>query len=86
MLAIVSAYGVASTTASVFQCTPIARAWNKTVAGTCIDITTNWYANAGFSITTDVIILTLPMPVIYGLQMHTNQKVALMFVFALGGL
>lgn len=84
MVAIVTAYGIASTMASIFQCTPIPRAWNKSISGTCISITTNWYANAGYSIATDVIILLLPMPIIYHLQMHRNQKVALMLVFALG--
>lgn len=67
MLAIVVSYEVASTAAAVFQCTrkfyhclkslslmwspAIPRAWNKAIPGTCINITTNWYANAGFSST-----------------------------------
>ncbi|KFY24372.1 hypothetical protein V493_05283 [Pseudogymnoascus sp. VKM F-4281 (FW-2241)] len=44
----------------------------------------NWYANAGFSIATDFIILVLPMPIIYKSFLPSNQKIALMFVFALG--
>jgi len=86
MLAIVVSYMIASTCAAIFQCTPIPRAWDKTVPGTCISITMNWYANAGFSIATDVIILLMPMPIIYSLRLQRNQKAGLMFVFALGGL
>ncbi|RFU29212.1 hypothetical protein B7463_g7113, partial [Scytalidium lignicola] len=41
MLGIVTAYLIASTAAAIFQCTPIARAWDKSVNGTCINITTN---------------------------------------------
>jgi hypothetical protein len=66
--------------------TAIPRAWNRAIPGTCINITRNWYANAGFSITTDLIILVLPIFIIYSLQLPRNQKISLMFVFALGGL
>ncbi|KFY03335.1 hypothetical protein O988_01566 [Pseudogymnoascus sp. VKM F-3808] len=84
MLGIISSYMVATFFSSVFQCTPIPRAWDKTIHGTCISIPKNWYANAGFSIATDFIILVLPMPILYKSRLPSNQKVALMFVFALG--
>ncbi|KAJ5794664.1 hypothetical protein N7457_001263 [Penicillium paradoxum] len=84
LLVIISSYMVAAFFASVFQCTPVARAWDKTITGTCIDITTNWYANAGFSIATDFIILGLPMYPIYKSKIVLKRKIALMMVFALG--
>ena len=80
LLVIITSYMVAAFFASVFQCTPVARAWNKAIPGSCINITTNWYANAGFSIATDIIILTLPMYPLY------KSKIILMIVFALGAL
>jgi hypothetical protein len=86
MLGIVLSYMVATFFSSVFQCTPIPRAWDKTISGTCISIPMNWYANAGFSIATDFIILVLPMPNIYRSHLPSNQKLALMLVFALGTL
>ncbi|KAK0719256.1 hypothetical protein B0H67DRAFT_149527 [Lasiosphaeris hirsuta] len=84
LLGIILAYTVATTASSIWQCTPIPRAWDKSIPGTCISITTNWYANAGFSISTDVIILALPMHPIYTSHLPGGQKVALMAVFALG--
>lgn len=78
------AYCVASVMATVFQCSPIARTFDKSISGTCIDNSRFWYANAGFSISTDVVILLLPMPLVYGLQIPTNQKIALAGVFCLG--
>ncbi|KAF9252097.1 hypothetical protein DTO006G1_2844 [Penicillium roqueforti] len=84
LLAIITSYMVATFFASVFQCTPVARAWNKTIPGSCINITTNWYANAGFSIATDIIILTLPMYPLYTSKIRLKRKIALMGVFALG--
>ncbi|GLI73089.1 hypothetical protein PoHVEF18_001299 [Penicillium ochrochloron] len=84
LLVIIASYMVAAFFASVFQCTPVPRAWDKTIAGSCIKITTNWYANAGFSIATDIIILALPMYPIYKSKTPLKRKIALMIVFALG--
>lgn len=86
LLVIITSYMVAAFFASVFQCTPVARAWNKAIPGSCINITTNWYANAGFSIATDIIILTLPMYPLYKSKIILKRKIALMIVFALGAL
>ncbi|KAK3341982.1 integral membrane protein [Lasiosphaeria hispida] len=84
LLGIILTYMVATTASSIWQCTPIPRAWDKSIPGTCISITTNWYANAGFSISTDIIILAIPMYTIYTSRLPGGQKVALMVVFALG--
>ncbi|KAK7417219.1 hypothetical protein QQZ08_011698 [Neonectria magnoliae] len=81
----VFAYCVASVIATIFQCNPVPRAYNKLVEGTCIDSGQFWYANAGFSIATDIIVLFMPMALVYQLQIQRAQKVALVIVFALGG-
>jgi hypothetical protein len=84
LLTFVILYGTATTLASVFQCTPIARTWNKTINGVCLNTTIFWYANAGFSILGDLILLALPMPILYNLKLPLNQRLALMLVFSLG--
>ncbi|KAI1458267.1 hypothetical protein F4805DRAFT_466886 [Annulohypoxylon moriforme] len=84
VLTCVIMYCIASVTATIFQCIPVTKAFDKSLKGTCIDNGHFWYANAGFSIATDVIILTLPMPLVYALQIPKVQKAGLMMVFALG--
>ncbi|KAG9250101.1 uncharacterized protein F5Z01DRAFT_427501 [Emericellopsis atlantica] len=84
LLGCVGSYMIASVFATIFQCSPIQRSFDKSIKGTCVDNSQFWYANAGFSIATDVIILLLPMPLVYQLQVPWPQKVALMAVFALG--
>lgn len=87
LLGVVSAYCLASTLVSIFQCHPISGAWDKGQKSvTCISLTQNWYSNAGYSIATDVLILALPMQPIWASKLPVNQKRALMFVFALGSL
>ncbi|XXG99648.1 hypothetical protein Hte_005989 [Hypoxylon texense] len=84
LLGIILSYMVATTAASIWQCTPIARAWDKSIDGTCVSITANWYANSGFSVASDVLVLVLPMQPIFRSNLPTKQKWALMIVFALG--
>jgi hypothetical protein len=38
------------------------------------------------NIFTDIALLAMPLPYIYGLNVKTLQKIAVMFVFILGGL
>jgi hypothetical protein len=84
LLAAVAMYCTASILATIFQCRPIIRALDKDTPGTCIDTAKFWFANAGFSISTDIIILLLPMPLVWKLEVPIVQKVALMAVFAIG--
>ncbi|KAI2607907.1 integral membrane protein [Hypoxylon sp. NC1633] len=84
LLGIILSYMVATTASSIWQCTPISRAWDKSVDGYCISVTGNWYANAGFSILTDIVILVLPMQPIFQSSLPKKQKLVLVIVFALG--
>ncbi|KAL9471948.1 hypothetical protein ACSS6W_009889 [Trichoderma asperelloides] len=71
-------------TAMAALCNPVVKAFDKAQKGTCINLATFWFANAGFSIATDVIILLLPMPLVYQLEVPRPQKIALIAVFAIG--
>ncbi|KAK0620764.1 hypothetical protein B0T14DRAFT_430816 [Immersiella caudata] len=84
LLAIVAIYCTASIAATIFQCQPVIRAFDKDTPGHCLDTAKFWFANAGFSIATDVIILLLPMPLVWKLEVPRTQKVALVAVFAVG--
>lgn len=84
LMGLILSYMVATTASSIFQCHPIRGAWDKSIGPTCIDLTKNWYANAGFSIATDFLILLLPMQPLWASKLPRNEKIALMLVFALG--
>ena len=77
-------YAVASIFATIFQCSPISRVWDRSVQGSCINLTRFWYANAGANIFGDFIILLLPMPVVKKLQLPARQRWGLALVFGLG--
>ena len=52
----------------------------------CFDLNAFYVAGAALALASDVIILMLPMPVVWRLQVSKNQKIGLSVVFLLGGL
>ncbi|KAB8073515.1 hypothetical protein BDV29DRAFT_175256 [Aspergillus leporis] len=68
----------------IFPCTPIAKQWDHEVQGTCINTLKSYYGLAGTSLGYDLIIIALPLPVLWNLQLGKRQKVALCCVFAIG--
>ena len=74
--------------AQIFTCVPVNGAWDIIVQASakCIDTTAFYYGNAISNLLTDVIILCLPMPLIWQLQMNTHKKLALSGVLLLGSL
>ena len=74
------------TVVAVFQCSPIAYTWDKWTDGQCLDMPMLYQLGAAFNVASDIAILTLPMPLVWGLQMPTSRKIAVQFVFLMGGL
>ncbi|KAI9926674.1 hypothetical protein ASPWEDRAFT_722856 [Aspergillus wentii DTO 134E9] len=83
---IVVAFTVGTVFSSIFQCTPVQYAFNKSIpgAGTCLNLTAFWYANAAFNILSDFVIIALPVPIISKLQLPLKSKIALCGLFAVG--
>ncbi|KAI9684103.1 MAG: hypothetical protein M1829_003373 [Trizodia sp. TS-e1964] len=80
------AYSIANHLASFFQFDPIAASWDRTIKGANTryrpeDLTVS---NSGFQISTDVILLLLPIPILRSLQTSRKTKVGLALLFALG--
>ncbi|KAH8589763.1 hypothetical protein B0O99DRAFT_472010, partial [Bisporella sp. PMI_857] len=69
---------------SIFQCTPISKAWNPTIPGHCINLKGSFIGNAVPNILTDIAILALPMPHVWSLHTTLIQKCQLSALFLLG--
>ncbi|RAK77460.1 uncharacterized protein BO72DRAFT_509303 [Aspergillus fijiensis CBS 313.89] len=67
-------------------CQPVAKQWDSSIPGTCIDTVASYYAPypTGTSLGFDIVIIALPLPVLWTLQLRHTQKVALIGIFALG--
>lgn len=72
--------------ASLIQCIPLNYIWDPTVKGYCLKIPLAATILAVFNVLTDVIILVMPMPLVWQLQMGRKEKLQIMGMFLLGGL
>lgn len=71
----------------MFQCSPIAFAWDKSIkGGTCINTLAFFRYIAVPNVISDIALLVMPLPVIWQLHMTTRQKLALTGVFLLGSM
>ena len=73
------------TCATIFQCRPVAAFWNHTIQNVkCIDLPAFTVASGVLNLMTDVLILCLPLPMVWGLNTTRAQKVTLTGIFLLG--
>ncbi|TPX11957.1 uncharacterized protein E0L32_007455 [Thyridium curvatum] len=77
--------GLATAIASIFQCTPVQKAWINSMPGTCIKQEALSLANAGLNIAQDFIVYLLTVRLLWTVQMPKAQRIALLIVFLLGG-
>ncbi|KXL44431.1 MAG: hypothetical protein FE78DRAFT_71750 [Acidomyces sp. 'richmondensis'] len=86
MAAIIIAQFVSTVVVVAVQCVPIAKYWDPSVPGTCINITAFFYSTNVFTIVTDGIILALPVSTLWKIQCPLVQRVGILSAFLFGGL
>ncbi|KAF2627422.1 integral membrane protein, partial [Macroventuria anomochaeta] len=86
MIAFMLIHGLVFFLLVVFQCWPIRSIWDKTITDAkCLPISAViGFTGAGLSIMEDIIILLLPLPVVWKLQMSTRKKISVIFLICVG--
>ncbi|KAL1607666.1 hypothetical protein SLS60_002601 [Paraconiothyrium brasiliense] len=84
MMAISGLWTVAYLFVGIFQCNPIARVYDRTIPGTCIDFAWHRWTNAISNLLTDLTIFFLPMPLILKLNMSLGNRIGLVILFSIG--
>lgn len=79
-----TAGGVIASIITLLQCTPVAKAWNCRLSGECLDQYTLFQGVVIFNLVTNIIIIILPMPTIWYLQMPLRQRILLLSIFSIG--
>ncbi|KAG9676085.1 hypothetical protein KCU95_g16301, partial [Aureobasidium melanogenum] len=65
-------------------CQPIAKQWDPSIPGKCLNALPIYFALGGTSLGWDLIIIVLPFPILRRLQLDSHRKIALFAVFSLG--
>ncbi|KAI9799628.1 MAG: hypothetical protein M1833_003943 [Piccolia ochrophora] len=82
--AIVVAWWIAMEVTNFASCRPLEVYWNRMLPGKCIDELAFFHANAISNVITDFVILVLPLPEVWKLQIPLGKKIALSAIFMLG--
>ncbi|KAF2230403.1 hypothetical protein EV356DRAFT_519935 [Viridothelium virens] len=69
----------------MFQCTPIPRFWAGTDSGYCINQVAFYISGGTLNIVGDAAVLALPIHQVWILKASKQQRIALVFLFLLGG-
>ncbi|KAF7548326.1 hypothetical protein G7046_g8713 [Stylonectria norvegica] len=86
-IAFVSAYSLWGWLGFLLHCRPMARHWDTSIPGTCYSIkvfVNTALVNTAFNIFTDIFYATLPVPIIWKLQMKRKTRLYLVGVLSLG--
>ncbi|KIW88593.1 uncharacterized protein Z519_10639 [Cladophialophora bantiana CBS 173.52] len=75
---------ICSILVTIFQCHPVRSAWDFTLPRDCLQIVTFYYFTTAFSIFTDFLLCTLPLPVFFRLKLPARQKYIVSLLFAVG--
>lgn len=88
LMVFVVLFGTANTLCMIFQVTPISFFWDGWTGDVhkVRDINMNLFSfiRGGIEIALDLVILTIPLPILAGLQMSVKRKFEVMSMFSVG--
>ena len=80
-------YSVSGIAISIWRCSPRSKAWEvKMVGGACHDHSWRLVMFGAFDVFADFIMLIVPLPILWKLQLPKRQKIILTAVFMTGAL
>ena len=85
-IAYLAACSITTLLQSLLQCIPLKAAWDFTIQATCVSEATNFYSSSALILSTDLLVLALPVPVVWQLQTTIARKLQLSALFAIGTL
>lgn len=70
----------------IFQCTPRRKIWDQETPGRCLNVIGLYYTSAVFNTVSDIAMLSVPIYLVWNLQMSIRRKVGISVIFCTGGL
>ncbi|RHZ72991.1 hypothetical protein CDV55_108920 [Aspergillus turcosus] len=74
----------ADTIVKIFECSPRAKIWDKSLKGHCININIPFIVTSSINVASDFLILVLPIVSVWRLQMRNSKKWGTSAIFAAG--
>ncbi|KAF2455726.1 hypothetical protein BDY21DRAFT_350155 [Lineolata rhizophorae] len=85
VMVLVAAYLIPVLVATFVLCTPVQYNWNRTIeGGKCANQILMFTIAAVFNLVTDLIIVIMPIPMLWGLRVPLAKKLGIIAIFSLG--
>ncbi|KAH6664020.1 hypothetical protein B0J14DRAFT_250433 [Halenospora varia] len=81
----IATYYFAVFIAVTFQCTPVAKSWDTTIPGTCVNIRAIRFVTSVVNIVTSLLVIGLPLPVLFKMK-HRGSELKQIIILVLLGL
>lgn len=75
---------IEETAVVIFQCSPVQKAWHPGMPGKCLELLPFFYISFGIKLVVDIVIITLPIPVLWRLKLPRGKKIGICLMFLLG--
>lgn len=86
-MALTICYFVSVLLEAFLMCHPVAYTWNKSVAkGSCTNLNLAYLLAGITNLLIDALVVILPMPMLWGLQLPLSKKLGLAGMFGLGSM
>ena len=82
----ISTYSAILMMGMLLECRPLSKVWDPTVKAKCIKPETLWIVMGSLNVLTDLLLLTIPLPSLWRLQMRSRTKLQVAGIFSIGGL
>ncbi|KAL9052519.1 MAG: hypothetical protein Q9206_004279 [Seirophora lacunosa] len=84
MLVVVLGWTISFFFSNLFTCYPITALVEEFYGNNCVDTLAMWYSSCITDFIVDFIILGMPVPMVWKLQVHWHQKLAILIMFLFG--
>lgn len=82
--AFVFVYTIVFMLLDIFHCSPVSRAWSGNISS-CLNMDQIWVIGGSLNAVTDIVALSLPLPLLWNLHVTKEKRLQLIGVFLLGG-
>ena len=82
----ISVYSTISVIIMIFQCRPLKGAWDPTIKPDCVPLSNFLIFMGSMNVLTDFLLLCLPLPQLWKLQMRRGTKMQVIGLFSIGSL
>lgn len=82
----ISVYSIISVIVMICKCRPLKGAWDSTIKPDCIDLGKLVIFMGSMNVLTDLLLLCLPLPQLWKLQMRRGTKMQVIGIFSIGSL